>query len=398
MRTPAARLLDRLLVAAYVALAALPVIAMVTGLRGRELRGSLEPTPRPALRGKAVLTERYQKAFAAWFESHLGLKGTSIAIDNAILYHAFGETKQGATVRVGEDGVLFNDEDINYFNKHGPWLPDPAYIDLLADQIADVQRRLRARGRALVPVLVPAKTSIWRDKVPTPWKLALGDPPPSDGRIYRAFRAALERRGVAFVDTRERFEAMIRAGTPRADLWGPDARHWSVYGGCLAMQEVSALYARLTGRPRPPHACAFERARRSRSHDDFDLWRLLNAMFVYPTVKAIPVVQHAPPAPAIPKPRTLLVGTSFCWTLLRDASDSGLYRGLHLNYYNQTFVPWPEGEQFPVEPSSPVWRAVTMDNDLYVLDLFEGYLAAPGAYVELFLEQFLAELDQAPPG
>jgi hypothetical protein len=393
------RILDRLLVVLYVALAALPVIAMTTGLRGHELHGSLEPTPRPRLRLWPFLAERYQKSFAAWFEGSLGLKGTSISMDNAILYHAFGEAKQGATVRIGDDGVLFNDDDLNYFNKQGAWLPEPSYIDLLADQIADVQQRLRARQRALVPVIVPAKTSLWRDKVPGAWKLDLGDPRPSDDRVYRAFKAALERRGVAFVDARQMFETLSATGAvPRADLWGPDARHWSVYGACLAMKEVATLYARLTGRPRPPHECRFVRVRKPRSHDDFDLWRLLNARFVYPTVKQIPFVQHPPPDPSIPKPRTLLIGTSFCWTWVRDATESGLYGALHMNFYNQTFVPWPDGEPFPVEASSPVWRDVTMNKDLYVLDLFESYLAAPGAYVELFLKDLIAELDRPPPG
>jgi hypothetical protein len=393
------RLSDRLLVALYVALAALPAIAMLTGLRGRELVGALEPTPRPALRPGAFLAERYQKAFAAWFEGDLGLKGTSISIDNAILYHAFGETKQGATVRIGEDRVLFSDEDINYFNKHGPWLPDPAYIDLLADQIADIQRRLRAQRRALVPVIIPAKTSIWRDKVPEVWKLDLGEPRPSDVRVYRAFKAALERRGVAFVDARQLLEARAAApGASREDLWGTDARHWTSYGACLAMQEVATVYARLTGRARPPHECAFARARKAKSHVDFDLYRLLNARFVYPSRRDVPVVPHAAPDRVIERPRTLFIGTSFCWTPLRDAVDSGVWGPLHLNYYNQTFVAWPENTQSPVEPASPQWREVTLDNDLYVLDLFEGFLAAPGAYVELFLKEFLAELDRAPPG
>jgi acetyltransferase AlgX (SGNH hydrolase-like protein) len=388
------RLLDRCLVALYVAFAALPVIAMVTGLRGRELEGALAPSPRPALDGAAFLAERYQKAFAAWFESELGLKGTSISVDNTILYHAFRETKQGSSVRIGKDRVLFNDEDINYYNKNGPWLPDPAYIDLLADQIADLQRRLRAGQRGLVPVIVPAKTSIWRDKIPGAWKLDLGDPRPSDDRVYRAFRAALERRGVAFVDARQMFEALSAQGVPRADLFGPDARHWSVYGACLVMKEVATHYAQLTGRPRPPHECTFERVHRPRSNPDFDLLRLLNAMFAYPSLREVPFVPHAPPDPAIPKPRTLFIGTSFCWTLLNDAGESGAYGAMHLNYYDQTFVVWPERSTSPVVPASPAWRAVTMENDLYVLDLFEGYLAAPGAYVELFLKELLAELDR----
>jgi hypothetical protein len=395
------RILDRLLVALYTALAALPALAMLLGLRGHELAGELPPAPQPELAAGAILEERFQRDLAAWFERDLGLKGTSITTDNTILYHAFRETKPGSTVRIGRGGVLFSHEDIDYFNKQGPWLPDPAYVERLADQIAELQRRLAAGGRALVPVIVPAKTSIWRDAVPAAWTLALGDPAdrPSDRLVYRAFRAALERRGVAFVDARALFAERIAAGVPRADLYGPDARHWSRYGACLAMREVAALHARLTGRPRPPHECAFTRIHGRRSNVDFDLLRLLNARYVYPAVRELPFVAYAPPAapPAAPRPRTLFIGTSFCWTLLQDAEDSGAYGTIRLDYYHQTLMTWPEREATPIDPASPAWRTALREQDLYVLDLFEGYLAAPGAYVELFLDQALGYLRDAVP-
>lgn len=385
------RIFDRLLVLVYVAIAALPVIAMIFKIGGRPLRGELAAAPQPALEWDSVLSERYQRETEAWFERRLGLKGTSIAADNAILYHAFRETKHGSTVRVGVDGVLFNDEDINYYNKHGGELPAPAYVDKLVDQMAEVQARLRAQHRAFVPILIPAKTWLWRDKIPAPWKLPIGDPPPTDTHVYRAFKAALERRGVAYVDLREEFAA---AAVPREQLWMPGARHWSAYGGCLALRRTATLFAELTGKPRPAHDCVFERGKPKAKSDDFDLLRLLNAMFVYRGVDHIPAVRHAPPAGAATRPSVLFIGTSFCWTLLKDADASQLYGDLHMNYYNQTFVAWPADKHSAVEPATPRWRSVTLDRELYVLDLFEGYLGAPGAYVEQFLEQFLRELER----
>ncbi len=35
---------------------------------------------------------------------------------------------------------------------------------------------------------------------------------------------------------------------------------------------------------------------------------------------------------------------------------------------------------------TPEWADATLGNDIYVLDLFEGYLGATGAYVDLFLD------------
>lgn len=379
------RLIDRLLVAVYVALAALPVIAMLVGWRGRELYGSLEPAKFPEVRYGAILTEKVQNGIVSWFESNLGLKGSSIALDNAILYHVFGETRPGAGVRLGKDRVLFGNEDIDYYNKTGRWIVDPAYIEKLADQIADVQRRLRAQGRSFVPVIVPAKTSIWRDKIPDAWIMDLPSPRPAD-ETTRMVKDALARRGVVFVDARELF---VTSKVPRVDLYGPDARHWSSYGACLAMSKIVDAHAQLTGTPRLPHDCPFERQRVPRSNDDFDLWRLLNAQWVFPTVKQVPGVKHASPPPSPHRPRMLVTSTSFGWQLMRDAYDSGIFAAVWMNYYNQVFVDAAEGpnaERIPVDAKQPGWHDRVMTNDLIVLDLFESYLGYPEAYVQLFLD------------
>jgi hypothetical protein len=383
------RLFDKLLVAVYVALAALPVFAMVTKIRGHQLNGVLERKRTPHLNWRRVLTENYQHTVVAWFESNLGLKGSSIAIDNAILFTVFGETKPFAPVRLGLDDVLFNDEDINHLAKNGPYLPDPAYVNQLADKMAALQRRLAAEQRAFVPVLVPAKTSIWRDKVPARWKLDLPDPPPSDTRGYVAMKQAFDERGVIYVDARALF-----AAHPREDVFGRDARHWSNYGACLTLREVASAYARLTGKPRPPHECKLQRNPGDvERHGDFDLFRLLNAAWIRPASTSVPDVIHPAPPPG-PKPHVLMIGTSFCSALMSDAYASGLYGSLWLDYYHQVFSPLPMTDNLDVVPGDATYRRIVLGKDLYVLDLFESYLGAPGGYVPAFLDEFRAELDR----
>ena len=386
-----ARLVDKLLVAVYVALAALPVIAMVTGIEGRPMSGVLTPTPRPRAPSlHRFITEKYQHKLVAWFESSLGLKGTAMALDNGLLYHAFNETKPYAAVRAGTDGVLFSDDDINHLNKRGPYLPDLAHIHDLASRMAVMQRRLAADQRAFVPVFVPAKTSIWRDKVPATWLMPLTDPPESDLRGYLAMKQALDARGVQYVDARALF-----ANHRREDVFGPLGRHWTAYGACLAMNEVATTYARLTGKPRPPYDCRLVHARGDlATGNDYDLLRLLNAIGVVPATDQVATAVHDAPPPG-PRPHVLFIGTSFCWELTHDAHASRLFGSLSLNFYNQTFTSYPEPVHEPVKAGTDSWRAFVLGKDLYVLDLFESYLGAPGAYVPLSLEELRAELDGA---
>jgi hypothetical protein len=387
------RLTNHVLVALYLALAILPAIAMTAGWTGRPIDGALPPAPAPEPSFDAVVSERFQDGFARWLDSHLGLRGNSIAFDNALLYHAFRETKPGAGVRVGKDGVLFND-DIDYYNKYGPWRTDPAYVSRMADEIADVQRRLRAAHRAFVPVIVPAKTSIWRDKIPDRWLMDLPEPRAAD-QTTRMVKQALDQRGVLYVDARDLFTS---SPVPRADLYGPDARHWSAYGACLVMREVVGVLATLTNRPRLPYDCALQRFHAFRSYDDFDLWRLLNAAWVDRAVKEVPVVNHATPPPARgARPDVLFVGSSFCWQIMRDAKQSGVFRATRLNFYNRTFEDLDDSAPVPVEPGTARWREWTMDSELVVLDLLETYLGSPDAYVELFLQDLRKQLDAGAP-
>lgn len=382
--------LDRLLVFAYVAIAALPVIAMVVGLRGREIGGSLAAVKRPPVGFRKLVTERYQHQLTAWFEASVGLRGSSIGVDNAILYHAFRETKFGSSVRIGRDGVLFNDEDIGHYNKVTSQLAGPEHADALAARIAALQTRLAARGKALVPLIVPAKTSVWRDKIPPRWAADLGTPRPTDVHIYDVMVRALQAHRVAYVDAR----ALLTApGLRREDVWGVDARHWTEYGACLAMHEVVARYAELAAAPRPVHTCELGTIPPTSKHADLDLLRLLNAYAVAPAVTRLPTATHATRPPPGPRPRVLFVSTSFGWTPMGDAERSGAFGALHMNYYNQLFVDWPSNVQSKVEPGTPAWRAITLEKDLYVLEMFEGLMLEGQPYFAQWMTDLEAALD-----
>jgi hypothetical protein len=91
----------------------------------------------------------------------------------------------------------------------------------------------------------------------------------------------------------------------------------------------------------------------------------------------------------------LVTATSFGWTMMIEAEDTGLYGPIHLTYYNKTFAA-QDGARTEVQAGSPSWRAIVMEKDFHVLDLFESYLAAPDAYVETFLRDILAEIGEAP--
>lgn len=366
------RRLDRILVCLYVAFAVLPVAAMVSKVKDHRLDGTFPPAPPPALTYKGVRSESYQKGVTAWFEQGLGLRAWAVWTDNTILYHLFGETKFGSAVAIGRRGILFERDDINYFNKSGDQLPDPSAVDKLADDIAALQQRLRAQHKGLVPVFVPSKTTFYRDAVPALWTRALGDPRPSTVHVYRAMKQALDKRGVTYVDG---ISLLASSKEPRDLLWGKQARHFSNYAGCLCVREELAAYAQLTGTTPIDYPCQPRLHKAKRDHSDLDLFRLVNAWLI----GRDPVgrdVNHAPlpDQPPPDAPTAMWISSSFGWVMMGDAELSRRFRDLHIDYYNRSVHHAGAGDSFEVHPGDDNWNRVFLNQDLYVLELNETYL------------------------
>jgi hypothetical protein len=360
---------DRILVGLYVMLAAAPAIAIALRWPDLPLSGALPASPRPALTYEAFHAEQYQPAFTAWFESSLGFRNTSITVDSTVLFHTFRETKPLAHVVVGNHDVLFERDDINFLNK--PAIPDLAQrADELAGKLADLQARLRAQHRAFVPVIVPSKTSIYRDAVPDKWKLT---PPFASDDVYPALKRALDAHGVVYVDAR----ALLATTTvPRQLVWAQEARHWSELGACLTLQQIAARYRDLTDRPLA-YDCPYVESPLRRSHDDFDLVRLLNAWSV-PHSHRHAHVTHGEPSGE--RPRAVFVASSFGWQIVRDAETSHQFGSIWLDYYDSTQIQRPTGITLEVTTGTPAWRDVFRDEDLYVYELFETYLFADNKF------------------
>lgn len=383
------RLLDRLLVGLYLAIAALPVIAMVLGWRDHRFEGAVEAPPRPALALAAIRSEDYQAGLAAWFECEHGLRNWSIWIDNTLLYHAFHETRWGSHVVLGEGGMLFDRDDISYFNKAGADLPRAQDFDPLAGRIAALQQRLARDHRALVPVFVPSKTTIYPDKVPAPWARDLGSPRPSTEQVYLAMKRALDAHRVIYVDG----IALLRdRAEPRDRLWGPTARHFSNYAACLTTREVVRRYAELTGRPGFDYPCQVEVREAFGRPRDLDLLRLVNTWGAWRDHLERDVRHDPRPAGPPPgAPSVLWIASSFGWATMEDADQSGRFGQLDLDYYDSS-VHWPRTrESFDAKQHDARWRAVFLGSDIYVLELFETYLS-PSYFGAEAIDAIAAEL------
>jgi len=368
---------DRILVCLYVAILALPVVAMRAHIKDHSLDGFIAiPSPKaPTL--AAIRSEQYQHEVTTWFEASRGFRNWSIWIDNTILYQLFRETKYGSRISIGHDGMLFERDDINYFNRSAKELPTQAQVDALADRIAGLQARLQRDGRALVPMFVPSKTTFYRDKVPALWTRDLGDPRPGTELVYHALKRALDARAVVYVDA---IDMIMTSKEPRDLLWGSGARHWSNYVGCLAVGQALVRYSKLTGKPAIDYPCVPRVKRAKRTHSDFDLFRLVNAWGV-PRDRLGRDVDHRPPAtPTADRPNAMFISGSFGWVMMGDGELSGRFGTLYIDYYNST-VHSATQPSLSADPKTERWREVFLTQDLYVVELNESYVTSSDYFV-----------------
>jgi len=350
-----------------------------------KLDGVEVTTTAPVLSFQNVRSETYQRDATAWFEQHWGLRGYAVRTDNSIVMSLFGEARSGQAV-VARNGVLISEEDLGYVNR-----PDSsAGAIATAKLLARVQGKMRSRGKVLVPVVIPAKTSYFRSYVPFGWKKR-GAYELTDSNLYGAFVRTLAESGAVFVDGRALLGSENKLPS---ELFAPTARHWRTSAGCRVLQ--AALDA---ARPELPELGADQIDCHVRidpdmgvEHDDYDLFRLLNVWAPKPAGMNVEVLDGKKGGPSLKIP-TLFVGSSFVWKFVRVSRELEVLQPSLFYYYDSSVV---ETTTMlitkKVEPSTDEWRKDTFGKRLFIVGILEAYLPSDG---ERFLQELEKELDSS---
>jgi hypothetical protein len=369
---------------AFVSLGTLNMVAQQ--IPDAELFGVELDAKTPTLSLDEIRKETFQRDATLWFEQHWGLRGYAVRTDNTVVMSLFGEARSGQAI-VARNDILISSEDINYVNRDDP--PEASLAQ--AKNIARVQSKMRSRGKALVPVIIPSKTSFFRGAVPSAWQRR-GAYELADSNLYGAFVKALEAEGAVFVDGRA-----LLAKEMRSDhVFAPTGRHWRMSAGCRVLQ--AALDA---ARPDLPELGddRFECRTRvdpnaSIEDEDYDLFRLLNVWNGKPAGIDVEVLD-APKAPASFKVPTIFVGSSFVWKFVHASRELDMLQPSLFYYYDSSVV---EVTSLlvtkKVEPFTDDWRKDTFSKRLFILGMLETYIPADG---EQFLSELEKELDASEP-
>jgi len=362
-----------LLLASSLAILAVPSLSMLADrplLSSTPLEGVVAPAPRPPLRASAAFDETFQRGFTAWFEQGYGARAIGTRLDNSVAYWIFGEIPPDKTVRVGTHGVLFLDQQLNYYNRQDR--PDAANFARKARRAQDL---LRARGLVLVPMLIPTKTHFWADAVPPAWKLPLPEPRPCVTGIVNPILDAMSAEGVEFVDGQKALADLAREN--REAVYTRVGRHLTAPAMCRIVESGLALARpRLPQHEIPPLDCAYRMSGDvPLIEEEYDLFRLLN-IWTNRTDALAPVMNVVPPRTDTSKlPDTLVMGTSFGWKVVKELERNHAVSGIRYHYYVVRVIDRTTNVDSALPLDSPEWPKTVERHPLLLLPIAEDFLA-----------------------
>ncbi|PWB93654.1 alginate O-acetyltransferase AlgX-related protein [Methylosinus sporium] len=198
------------------------------------LAGVAKPAPTEVSLAK-ILSGETQKSFSDNLAQSLPVFPFAVRARNQLLYSLFGASGASGLV-IGRDAQLFERFYIDEFCRRGA-PPEETALSRWAQRVAENEAAAHARGKGFAYVISPSKASQYPQYLPAGMKC----PAQARGTIDKLtpYRAALEARGLRFVDSPALLEA--RKKDFDIDFFPRGGTHWNLLGASLATREATRL-------------------------------------------------------------------------------------------------------------------------------------------------------------
>ena len=270
----------------------------------------------------------------AWVENRFqrasGILGYLVKTDNQLDYFLFKQisSNRRAKVILGNDDQLIERAYLPSANKSRP-VKHQAIGEATA-ALAELQARLKTRNIELLVIVSPSKPNYYPQALPS-WYRVAGAETRQGGGDY--FLEELSRAGVNFIDAQRVLKAAEGSEFPYP-MFSNTGTHWSQLGGCLAAAEITKRIGELLKRTVPKIECQVDGMRDLPVAQDADLLRLANLWFPHLLKRPAPrVSSKRVEAEGAFFPRITMIGSSFCWELLRHIDRNHVFRSRDFLYY-----------------------------------------------------------------
>lgn len=302
---------------------------------------TFEPFPRRALRGLSVpkfpsftsasfLDGSFQKRAEDWFLKGHGFWGYLVPVSNELTYRLFNQVSAnyGTTVLVGRDRQLFQPMYLRSFNKVD--VPPVSKVEKRVKDLKELQDLLAQRGIAFTLLISTNVLLLYPELIPSAYT-----DPSREGRknSYDIMVPLLRRYGVNYIDTHQLLSDLKPSYPFR--LFQTTGSHWNDVAACRVTGKLVDRLSTLMGKQLLSLSCEPVQMESRPRAPDRDLLDITNFMFPGHTFRPAPYVK--PPEPVesdgIYKPKFLLVGTSFSFSLLSQLKRQHVSDDSRLFFY-----------------------------------------------------------------
>lgn len=299
-----------------------------------ELGGySGEAAPHPELNWAALANNSYQTGLEHYLEARLGFRELLIRARNQLAYTVF-EVAHANQVLVGRDQVLYEERPIRAYL--GEDFVGDATVARHVRRFRAVQDTLARRGKLLVFVAAASKASFMPEFLP-----AYHQNQPLRRSNYQAYAAAMRAAGVNFLDVSHAFRQW--KDTASYPLFPRGGIHWSCYAAKLVGDTLLHYLARQYHHPFRDFRLIPGDVTREPRDTDNDIAKAMNLLTPPPAYSmAYPNVEFQALKPGQQRPNLLLIGDSFCWTIMYPFINEAFDNTTSRFWYYNNDVSWPE--------------------------------------------------------
>lgn len=317
----------------------------------------------------------FQHKFDKGLEQNIGLRNFFVRLNNQINY-SFFNFATAKNVIVGKNGYLFEEGYINAYL--GRDCIDSNLVKVKLAKAEFVQRELEKKGKHLLVILAPGKASFYPEYIPDKYH-------PENKKLsnYDLYNKYLVRSKLNYIDFNGYF-IKLKNQTPYP-LYPKQGTHWSTYGATLAMDSI-LKYIRKHFNYALPQVRIKEIEQSDEWRDsDYDIGSGMNILFPMKNDKLAYPKTEFENDPKLKRPRVLVTGDSYYWTLVRLGLNSNCFKEHEFWYYNEVVHVDGAGEKPAVR--SDIANAI-LTKDIIIIIQTESYYHDLGmGFVECAYEQ-----------
>ena len=386
--------LRRLLVSLFLVSLFLPGILLATktvGLRfeNKSLNGIVTSAQRPAFSMEEWLNGRFQQQLATWFSENFGGRAALIRLSNQVYYDLFsGSYMNNKALVIGKQKVLYEIDYIQDFIGISPAHSD-AVMDHEVDKLAQLQRKMNARGIPFLILITPSKALVYPEHIPDVFFQHKAN---DHLTSYEKFLKRADRAGLHYVDGNA-ISVQAKQEAP-APVFPRGGTHWNKLTAAQSVAGVIASLEKLSGERLPHISPENIQVQHAAEGEDKDLADLLNLIEV-PNAYPVPSATYAPQEQTAPKKSILFIGDSFGWAPLDVLHEAQVFQRIDFNYYYRTlratYMPGQAVVKSPVGDVAHIdWEKDMLNHDFVVLLMNSRGMV--GGHVTAFVNDALGKL------